>query len=419
MLILLYLLVAEVIVMALCGFVLFNILTTVIITMMLYGLGYVTLPYLIPAFCTWLAGEPKDDHYGEAGHGRNRFFTLVADGYCRVPVTTAGADPRIIYEYEGHVRGSDGKIRELTQPEKDAKHTTFGKLSWFQKKYQRNMRGIHWIGIPLVHRLHEERKKWDSWEQVSDGNSSTGGTRKVVPQNKVFNAFLLRPSIQLYIIGGSDSRDIGVETRDRIPHQIELNATISIEDPHKALFGIEHWTELVDTRLRKGVTEWIRKLTLSQLFQDQRSKQRSIANISKHLFKACKDIIDDIKTFGILVTELDIISIDPVGKHAEDIRKAFQAITLAMQQKEADVVQSEGQKEVLENLAKGHMAHFAEVFSLATNQTPTVNQIINYQAQRVKGDLKNLNTLVEAGAIQPLTLPIPPPPTPPVPTPTP
>jgi len=308
----------------------FVILLIVVIAGMLIGL---------PFFLKWLADG-------------NVLFTTVPEGTAKAVLKSKTLD-HIVMSLKGfHLNkpgsywyDSDLPLWEVVKNKPGIKYEDRNFLSrWL---------GIYYVGIPPFRTVYEYLFEWNEMRLGTNGS-------KEVWSRKERTDFIYAVAFPYIFIVDE------AETQDRLPVDVEIQATVRVVNPYKALFDTENWMEVVSGALIAASRNFIGSEDYGDLVSEIR-KTRSGDQASCQLCTSVLKLNDALENgtagiherYGVVIDMVDILRVDIAGERKAEIldatvqkytadQKAYTTATLGKAEAEAALAKGTASAKVIE-----------------------------------------------------------------------
>lgn len=323
------------------------------------------------------------------------FWATVAEGQAR-PVIWNKKFSKFIMNYAGYCFQGKLDPQTLNTQEEEywevVKDTRQAKKKGFFLKF---FDGIHWIGFILFAEIQRYRMTWIEWGYPKKADGSVSTTKAPISHEEIISHVLVQSDIYFVKV-------LSAETNEGIPVDVSFLLTISITNPYKALYRVQHWLEAVTnqsegtTRVYIGVKE-IRELFAPPPVIPGTATPTGIVGAmsdtsSEELEKALHQRLQKFREeFGVHVEIVQIQSIEPAGdesaKYRELLTKKYEA------EREAEMVRVAADAEAYRIKTEAEAKEQAAKMVIgAVSRIPGGIDI--FHSQQV-GGLQNLRTYVE------------------------
>lgn len=238
------------------------------------------------------------------------------------------------------------------------------------------LKGVKWIGLPPFREVYKYRFSWSSLEE---GSASQDLEKKSVWSEKTLDYIYLREDVYVTKLETA-------ECNDKIPLDAILLVSGRVVNPYKALFAIERWLEaslnVVDARMRS----FFGGKSYKELLQIKEAMRAGEAGSEHELSQYFHEVMGEIKDkYGFEISFIQIYSLDPGSKLAEEFIRATTKVYVAEQQRDADIAAGEG-------LAARDKKHFEAMANI-----PHGADFFKWNSIKES----NLTTYVEGGGVIP------------------
>ena len=333
------------------------------------------------------------------------FFATTAEGQAR-PVIWNKKFRKFIMNYAGHIfQGELFKDHRNASFRFDPQEAEYWELihasQWPRKnktvieKLLRLFEGVYLIGVPPFAEIQRYRMTWIEWgyPKKSDGTVST--TKAPISHDEPISHVLVQSDVYFVKV-------LSAETKEGIPVDVSFLLTISITNPYKALYRVQHWLEAVTNQTEGTTRVYIGTQNIRELFappEGDPSTALPVGTIgalsetsSEELAKALHSRLENFKErFGVNVELVQIQSIEPAGDAAAKYRELLTRKYEAEQEAERVRIAADAEAYRIETEAKAKQKA-AEMVVGAVSSIPNGPDI--FHSQQV-GALQNLRTYVE------------------------
>jgi len=279
----------------------------------------------------------------------NKFFTVLKEGYTKA-IMSNGKPVRLIMRSVNHrfrrevesPRGipKDWDILEYTPPQADPqKRSRIGNALGKITGALRFVSGVYlfddlvWVGFPPAHTVHTYTFRWSS--RVQDPNSA--GMKQLQRTETI--AHILAPQEEVYFALVENAK-----TSELVPVNASVALTVRIVNPFMALFGPKNWLRTVINQIEPEIREVIGRATFEALTESGDTASNELETDPG--FIARRDKIE--QAYGVKIVLAQFRSIEPTGKHADEITKT----SLRKYTAEQEVREAEQRVKVAEQKAK-------------------------------------------------------------------
>jgi len=292
-------------------------------------------------------------------------FTFVNEGHARA-VKKFTQFHRALVAFVDHdfrrSRFEDGKEEELVEEDRvgkdvngiirfeEADYWDIVKLAnpevrhrWFKERlslsrFFKNRGGLRFVGIPLIHEIHEYRFNWASNEQIEDPES--GKTKDAIVPSKEDHMRHILVQEDVYA-----SEIDKAETKELVPMDAILLLTVAVINPRKALFRTQHWLEATHNQIRPRIREYIGTKTYQELIEKRGASAQEI-----HLMLEGKGengengeegegIFPRLRReYGVDVRKIQIHTIDPSPEASKNVDFVEKATMLYGAKRDAEAI---------------------------------------------------------------------------------
>src|SRR3989344_1106201 len=204
-----------------------------------------------------------------------------------------------------------------------------------------------WVGFPFSCTVYKYPFHWTSRVQDPKGD---GMVQKPCEETI---SYILAPQQEVYFAKIEDAK-----TSELIPVNASVALTIQIVNPFKALFVQPQWLKAVINQLEPEIREVIGRYTFEMLTESDKSASNKLDELAKSGKSASNELKTDPgfnercdelkKTYGVEIVLAQFRSIEPSGKHADEITKT----SLRRYTAEQEVKEAEQRVKVAEQKAK-------------------------------------------------------------------
>lgn len=140
---------------------------------------------------------------------------------------------------------------------------------------------------------------------------------------------------------------VNAEDKELMPLNIDLALTARIVNPHKALFVVENWFELMINRVRTFVRDFVTTDTYAKFTKETTEIERGVYKRLKE-----RGILDEFRDrYGIDLRKIEVVNLDPADE------KRFREVTMqeviARREQDAILVRADAERQRLEKVAAG------------------------------------------------------------------
>lgn len=279
----------------------------------------------------------------------DKFFTVLKEGYTKA-VMSNGKPVRLVMRAENHrfrnqlenpSEEDPWDILPYTPPTATWSPPSKTKKWWGQiVKGLRSASGLYlfenltWVGIPPTYAVHAYSFHWTSRVQDPNGDGMVQKPREETISH------ILAPQQEVYFAKIEDAK-----TKEMMPVDASVALTIQIVNPFKALFNTHQWLKTVINQIETEVREVIGRYTYEALTESENSASNELKT-DKGFKRRCRAIA---KEYGVKIVLAQFRSIEPTGKHAEEITKISLQVYTARQrvgvaEQEVRVAEQEAKK---------------------------------------------------------------------------
>ncbi len=196
------------------------------------------------------------------------------------------------------------EIRDLPKPIDSPAHSLFG--------------GIKWVGIYPFSQIHTYDFTWSRIKQLKEGERSPEqiAQTKMEDQLKIYvktsdknlDYILIRDYTYAGIVKGA-------ETKGGIPVDILFVLTLQIENPYKALFGVNDWLNTILDQMGARLRDHVGKYTYELIIGKDFDHNELLKDLANRLFIIRKE-------YGAYIKLVQTMSIEPGSELSTTFRDA-------------------------------------------------------------------------------------------------
>lgn len=213
------------------------------------------------------------------------FYFLIPEAHAII-IELNGAFHKVLFRYKGRVMDEGGFIREAV-PEDELPVQPFG--------------GFVWIGIYPFFRLAEYTLRWKTMRPNGE----------IIYRQERMKIFLL--SDDTYVIqmlgpqqiGSVKTPDERPETKEKIPLELTFLMTGAIVNPQLFKYGAQDSYQLIITRIKQLMKEYIGNKTFEELVMAQQESERIVGGV-----KLRPEVREEMKELSLKATEGDVLLIE-------------------------------------------------------------------------------------------------------------
>src|SRR3989344_4414335 len=321
------------------------------------------------------------------------FFAVVAEGQAR-PVIWNKQFSKFIMNYSGYCFAGqlDRTLRENNEEYwevvRDQRLTRPHRIWKF-------FRGLYYIGFIYFAEIQRYKMTWIEWGYPKRPDGILATTKAPISHEEIISHVLVQSDVYFVKV-------LSAETSEGIPVDVGFLLTISITNPYKALYRVQHWLEAVANQSEGTTRVYIGTQNIRELFappEGDPSTALPVGTIgalsetsSEELAKALHSRLENFKErFGVNVELVQIQSIEPAGDAAAKYRELLTRKYEAEQEAERVRIAADAEAYRIETEAKAKQKA-AEMVVGAVSSIPNGPDI--FHSQQV-GALQNLRTYVE------------------------
>jgi regulator of protease activity HflC (stomatin/prohibitin superfamily) len=309
----------------------FVILLAVVLAGMLIGL---------PFFLKWLAEG-------------NILFTTVPEGTAKAVLKSKTLDHIVLSLKGSHLNKPGSLWYDPALPDWEVvKNVRGSKITYEDRNFLSRWLGIYYVGIPPFRTVYEYLFEWNEMRLGNDGS-------KEVWARKERTDFIYAVAFPYIFIVDE------AETKDRLPVDVEIQATVRVVNPYKALFDTENWMEVVSGTLIAAARNFIGSEDYGDLVSEIR-KTKSGDQDSCQLCTSVLKLNDALENgtpgiharYGVMIDMVDILRVDIAGARKAEIldatvqkytadQKAYTTATLGKAEAEATLAKGTAEAEVI------------------------------------------------------------------------
>jgi len=321
------------------------------------------------------------------------FFAVVAEGQAR-PVIWNKQFSKFIMNYSGYCFAGqlDRTLRENNEEYwevvRDQRLTRPHRIWKF-------FRGLYYIGFIYFAEIQRYKMTWIEWGYPKRPDGILATTKAPISHEEIISHVLVQSDVYFVKV-------LSAETSEGIPVDVGFLLTISITNPYKALYRVQHWLEAVANQSEGTTRVYIGAKEIRQLFAPPPTAPGTIIPVgavgalsetsSSELAQSLQDRLKNFNVeFGVHVELVQIQSMEPAGdaaaKYRELLTKKYEA------EREAEMVRIAADAEAYKigKIAEAQQ-QAAEMVLGAVSRIPGGPDI--FHSQQV-GGLPNLRTYVE------------------------
>ena len=268
----------------------------------------------------------------------DKFFTVLKEGYTKA-IMSNGKPVRLVMRSENHrfrkeLEGTSGRpqdwdIVEYTPPAIAPATPSNMEGAWTRiTRTLRFVSGVYlfddlvWIGFPPAYSVYTYTFHWSSRVQDPRGE----GMKQVQRSEAV--SHILAPQQEVYF-----ALIEAAKTSELVPVNASVALTVRIMNPFKALFNTHQWLKTVINQSEPLIREVIGRYTFKALTESRETASNELKNDEG--FKAHRKTLE--MEYGVNIVLAQFRSIEPSGKHADEITKiSLQEYTAQQELKKAE-----------------------------------------------------------------------------------
>lgn len=251
--------------------------------------------------------------------------------------------------------------------------------------------GLYWIGIPPFAEIQRYRMTWIEWGYPRIGGS-VAIDKAPIPHEEIISHILVQPDV--YFVRVSSA-----ETSEGAPYDVSFLLTITVTNPYKARYRVQHWLEAVTNQTEGTTRVFIGTKKAAELFTiEEGADEKGMGKFtlsstsSEKLLEALGERLEAFREkYGVSVNPIQIQSVEPGGPEAKKYRDL---LTMEYEaNKKADRVRIEAAAEAdrIRMIAEAQEEAVRKVLG-AVAAIPGGSDI--YHSQQV-GGLENLSVYTE------------------------
>lgn len=253
----------------------------------------------------------------------NRFFTFVKEGTAKV-VVKGDAFQRILIQWKGHTLSKEIKLGEDKDKVivilQDIDDVIEGKEPWHP------FGGFRYYGFWPIKDIYIYKFQW---------TGVTEDDRIVTHPKETLDYILLKDDVYYFEVEKAEDKNL-------LPLAIELNITIRIVNPYKALFRVQSWLGNVINRMKPLIRDIIAT--------DEYSNWINIKEeLGKKIFEQAEtsQLLQEFRfRYGVDVRKIQVKDINPPANYLEKTLAAY----LAEMGKKATIITAEGESQRIDKV---------------------------------------------------------------------
>src|SRR3989344_8109694 len=321
------------------------------------------------------------------------FFAVVAEGQAR-PVIWNKQFSKFIMNYSGYCFAGqlDRTLRENNEEYwevvRDQRLTRPHRIWKF-------FRGLYYIGFIYFAEIQRYKMTWIEWGYPKRPDGILATTKAPISHEEIISHVLVQSDVYFVKV-------LSAETSEGIPVDVGFLLTISITNPYKALYIVQHWLEAVANQSEGTTRVYIGAKEIRQLFAPPPTAPGTIIPVgavgalsetsSSELAQSLQDRLKNFNVeFGVHVELVQIQSMEPAGDAAAKYRELLTKKYEAEREAEMFRIAADAEAYRIQKEAEAQQKA-AEMVVGTVSRIPGGVDI--FHSQQV-GGLQNLRTYVE------------------------
>ena len=310
----------------------FVVLLALVLAGMLIGL---------PFFLKWLAEG-------------NTLFTTVPEGTAKAAMKSKTLDHVVMSLKGSHLNKPGSSWYDESIPDWEVVENV-SEVSYEDRNFLSRWLGIYYVGIPPFRTVYTYRFAWNEMSKKEDG------TKKVWSRDERTDFIYVVAFPYVFIVDEA-------ETDDNLPVDVQIQATVRVVNPYKALFDTENWMEVVSGALIAATRNFVGSKDYADLVSESRLPKGGTDTSGGD--RLCTPVLKLNDTYpdgspglhgryGVIIESVDILRVDIAGERKAEIldatvqrytadQKAYTTSTLGKAEAEATLAKGTASAKVIE-----------------------------------------------------------------------